>query len=284
MRTAVVNRALQTAQKTAVEAGDFLLGAQKREFFIELKGEINLVTSADQKAEKLIAARLRKSFPEFDLLAEEGGKLAKNSNSDAIWVVDPLDGTTNFAHRLPIYAVSIALWEKGKPVLGVVYHPALEELFWAVKGRGAFLNRKRIAVSRTADLNAALLSTGFPYDLREIRENNLDYFAAFATRVRAIRRMGAAALDIAWTAAGRFDGFWELKLFPWDIAAAVLMVAEAGGKLSNFEGGPLGLHTSNVVASNGRLHNFVLKVIAECRRKPISACIEPPILKKEVQF
>lgn len=271
------------AQKTAVEAGNFLLRAQKKGFSIELKGEINLVTSADQKAEELITARLRKSFPEFGLLAEEAGESARALSSDAIWVVDPLDGTTNFAHRLPLYAVSIALWEKEKPVLGVVYHPALKELFWAVKGKGAFLNKKRMAVSGTTDPNAALLSTGFPYDLRESRENNLDYFAAFATRVRAIRRMGAAALDIAWTAAGRFDGFWELKLFPWDIAAAVLMVSEAGGELSDFEGASLGLRTANVIASNGRLHHFILNIIAECRRQPFSAGTADSMRKKEVQ-
>ena len=273
---------MRIAQKTALEAGEFLLRAQKRGFSIALKGEINLVTSADQKAEELISARLHKSFPEFGLLAEEAGESAKALSSDAIWVVDPLDGTTNFAHRLPIYAVSIALWDKEKPVLGVVYHPALKELFWAAKGKGAFLNKRRMTVSRTADPNGALLSTGFPYDLRESRENNLDYFAAFATRVRAIRRMGAAALDIAWTAAGRFDGFWELKLFPWDIAAAVLMVSEAGGRLSSFEGGSLGLHTGNVIASNGQLHNFILNVITECRRQPQSAALKTPILKKEV--
>lgn len=274
---------MQIARKTAVEAGDFLLGAQKRGFSIELKGEINLVTSADRKAEKLITARLCKSFPEFGLLAEEAGESRRALDSDAVWVVDPLDGTTNFAHRLPIFAVSIALWEKERPVLGVVYHPAFKELFWAVKGKGAFLNQKRMAVSRTANPNAALLSTGFPYDLRESRENNLDYFTAFATRARAIRRMGAAALDIAWTAAGRFDGFWELKLFPWDIAAAVLLVSEAGGKLSDFEGGALGLHTANVIASNGRLQDFILNVIAECRRTAPSDGLHSAIPKKEVQ-
>lgn len=242
-----------------------------------------MVTSADQKAEGLIATRLKKDFPEFDLLAEEAGESAGRTGSDAVWVVDPLDGTTNFAHGLPIYAVSIALWEKEKPILGVVYHPALDELFWAVKGKGAFLNRKRMAISRTTDPNSALLSTGFPYDLRRSRENNLDYFAAFATRVRAIRRMGAAALDIAWTAAGRFDGFWELKLYPWDIAAAVLMVTEAGGKLSGFEGEELGLSTPNVVASNGRLHTFILKIIEECRRKTLFAGGDETTIKKEVR-
>jgi len=231
----------------------------------------------------LIAARLKKSFPEFDLLAEESAGSTGRAGSKAVWVVDPLDGTTNFAHGLPVYAVSIALWEKGKPVLGVVYHPALDELFWAVKGKGAFLNKKRIAVSDTTDPNSALLSTGFPYDLRRSQENNLDYFAAFATRVRAIRRMGAAALDIAWTAAGRFDGFWELKLFPWDIAAAVLLVSEAGGKLSDFEGGPLDLSTPNVVASNARLHTFILKIIEECRRKTVVAGGQETTTKKEVR-
>ena len=258
---------MRLAQKATVEAGDYLLRTQQKGFTVELKGEINLVTSADQKAEALVVSRLKKNFPEFGILAEEAGESVGLPGAPAVWVVDPLDGTTNFAHRLPVYAVSVALWEKGKPVLGVVYHPALRELFWAVKGGGAFLNKKKLAVSRTFDPNAALLATGFPYDLRESRENNLDYFAAFATRVRAIRRMGAAALDIAWTAAGRFDGFWELKLFPWDIAAAVLLVAEAGGKLSDFQGRPLGLGTQNVVASNGRLHNFILRVIEECRQK-----------------
>ena len=273
------------AQKTAAGAGDYLLRTQQKGFTVELKGEINLVTSADQKAEALVVSQLKKGFPEFGILAEEAGEPAGPTDAPAVWVVDPLDGTTNFAHHVPVYAVSIALWEKGKPVLGVVYHPALKELFWAVREKGAFLNGKRLAVSRTADSNAALLATGFPYDLRQSRENNLDYFAAFATRVRAIRRMGAAALDLAWTAAGRFDGFWELKLFPWDIAAAVLLVSEAGGKLSDFEGRPLGLETRNVVASNGRLHNFILKIIEECRnrRTSIGTSEKDTWKKKEVQ-
>jgi myo-inositol-1(or 4)-monophosphatase len=256
---------LATAQKTAREAGEFLLSAQKKNFKIELKGEINLVTSADQKAEEIISHRLNKAFPDFALLAEETGRQTREA--DAVWIVDPLDGTTNFAHRLPIYAVSIGLWERGKPVLGVVYHPALNELFWGVTGGGAFLNRRRITVSKTANPDHALLSTGFPYDLRDSAENNLDYFAAFATRVRAIRRMGAAALDVAWTAAGRFDGFWELKLYPWDTAAAVILVAEAGGRLSDFEGRPCTLETRNLVASNGLLQRFLLSGIAECRKR-----------------
>lgn len=242
-----------------------MVRTQKKGFTVELKGAINLVTSADQKAEELIASRLAKAFPEFALLAEESGKQTKTA--DAVWVVDPLDGTTNFAHRLPVYAVSIGLWEKEQPVLGVVYSPTLKELFWAVQGRGAFLNKKKIAVSRTAEPGSALLATGFPYDLRESAENNLDYFAAFATRVRAIRRMGAAALDIAWTAAGRFDGFWELKLFSWDTAAAAVLISEAGGKLSDFEGRAHRLGTRNLVASNGALHGFILSIIEECRRR-----------------
>lgn len=242
-----------------------MVQTQKTGFTVELKGEINLVTSADRKAEELIAKRLTKAFPEFAILAEETGKQTKPA--DAVWVVDPLDGTTNFAHRLPVFAVSIALWENQKPVLGVVYNPTLNELFWAVKDKGAFLNKKRITVSKTANPDSALLATGFPYDLRESEENNLNYFAAFATRVRAIRRMGAAALDIAWTAAGRFDGFWELKLYPWDTAAAVILISEAGGELSDFEGRPYRLETRNLVASNARLHRFILSIIEECRQR-----------------
>lgn len=261
------------ARKTALEAGGLLLRVQKKGFRIELKGEINLVTSADRQAQDLIVSRLQKSFPEFGLLAEEGDFAPGPVSSEAMWVVDPLDGTTNFAHRLPVFAVSIALWEKERPVLGVVYHPALKELFWAVRDQGAYLNRSRLAVSRTADPNASLLATGFPYDLRESEENNLNYFSEFATRVRAIRRMGAAALDIAWTAAGRFDGFWELKLFPWDFAASVLLLAEAGGRFSDFEGGPLDLNTPHVVASNGRLHDFILTTLAACRQKKARASV-----------
>lgn len=257
--------------KTARETGKLLIAEQKKNFKVELKGEINLVTPADKKAEELIASRLNRAFPEFALLAEETGKQTKAA--DAVWVVDPLDGTTNFAHRLPVYAVSIGLWERGKPVLGVVYHPALNEMFWGITGKGAFLNKKKLAVSKTVNPDHALLSTGFPYDLRQSAENNLDYFAAFATRVRAIRRMGAAALDVAWTAAGRFDGFWELKLYPWDTAASIILVAEAGGQLSDFEGRPCTLETRNLVASNGRLHRFLLNGIAECRKRKENSTI-----------
>jgi len=193
---------------------------------------IDLVTEIDQKSEKIIIEFIKKNYPSHSILAEESGLAA--SETEYLWVVDPLDGTTNFSQGLPIFAVSIALQYKKETVLGVVYVPVVDQLFTAIKGQGAFLNGKRLQVSSKTDLTKSVLATGFPYDIRENPINNLAYFNRLLLSARAIRRMGAAAYDLACVAAGFFDGFWELKLSLWDVAAAVLMVEEAGGKIVYF--------------------------------------------------
>jgi len=230
---------------------------QKRK--VTYKGAINLVTEMDLVSEKVIVSTLRRYYPNHSILAEE--KEARQEISPFRWIIDPLDGTTNYAHSFPIFCVSIAL-EKGKEViLGVVYDPMRDELFLAEKGKGAHLNGKKIHVSSTPKLSQTLLATGFPYDLRESLVNNFDHFQNFALRVHAVRRCGSAALDLCYVAAGRFDGFWEMKLGPWDLAAGSLMVREAGGKVTNFSGENLGLDGQHVLASNGKIHREMIDLL-----------------------
>ena len=193
---------------------------------------IDLVTEIDKKSEKIILAYIKKRFPSHAVLAEESGLMT--TDSDYLWIVDPLDGTTNYAQGLPIFAVSIALRYQKEIILGVVYTPMTDELFTAVRGQGAYLNGQKIAVSTKHELLQSTLATGFPYDIADNPLNNVDYFSSLLLQTRAIRRMGSAAYDLACVAAGRFDGFWEMNLSPWDVSAAMLMVKEAGGQIIPF--------------------------------------------------
>jgi myo-inositol-1(or 4)-monophosphatase len=227
----------------------------------------NLVTEMDARAEALVVERLRAAFPGDAVLAEESG--ARPGNSGRRWIVDPLDGTTNYAHGLPIFAVSIALEAAGRVALGVVYDPNHDELFVAERGGGAVLNGRALAVSSTPALDAALLTTGFPYDVRQTPDNNLAQYAAFTLRARGVRRMGSAVIYLAYVAAGRIDGYWELRLGPWDVAAGALLVEEAGGRVTDLAGGPLDLAAPAVVASNGRIHDEMLEVLRQtAARRP----------------
>ncbi len=237
-----------------------LLGPRR----IAFKGSpTNLVTEMDARAEALIVDRLLGAFPDDAILAEERGAAAGRSGRR--WIIDPLDGTTNYAHGLPIYGVSIALEVGGRVQLGVVYDPSQRELFVTERGAGAFCNNARLTVSTATTLDASLLATGFPYDIRVKDDNNLREYAAFAVRTRGVRRLGSAVLYLAWLAAGRFDGYWELRLGPWDVAAGGLMVEEAGGRLTAITGGPLDLEAPTVIASNGRIHDAILAVLREIR-------------------
>ncbi|MBE0559139.1 MAG: inositol monophosphatase [Proteobacteria bacterium] len=251
----------QFLAKVIVEAGGLLRERFEDLHEVRYKGEINLVTEADLLSEALIAERIRRSFPGHDILAEESPETKHGSCFR--WIIDPLDGTTNYAHGYPIFCVSIALEVEGEILLGAVYNPMLKELFVAQKGEGASLNGIPISVSRTADLAKGLLGTGFPYDLRENRNNNMNYFKALAMSTQAIRRAGAAALDLAYLAAGRFDGFWELRPMPWDAAAGWLLVTEAGGVVTDLHGAPYGLHSPHILAGNGFLNEQMLAVIAK---------------------
>jgi myo-inositol-1(or 4)-monophosphatase len=211
-------------------------------------------------SEALIIAAISQSFPDHGILSEESPTIP--SAGKLRWIIDPLDGTTNYAHRYPVFCVSIALENNGEIVLGVVYDPMRDEMFVSVRGEGAYLNDKKMAISSLKDISRSLLATGFPYDIRESKENNLDYFNAMAVNVQAIRRAGAAALDLAYLAAGRFDGFWELKLKPWDTAAGCLLVTEAGGVISDIAGGKWNLYSPDLLASNGLIHEQMIKVLS----------------------
>jgi len=190
---------------------------------------IDLVTEVDRKSEAILINRIRENFPEHNILSEEAG--LKDQSSRYCWVIDPLDGTTNYAQGLPIFAVSIALQYQNKTLLGLVYAPVLKQMFWAVKGQGAFLNGERLAVGPKSELLESVLATGFPYDRAVHPDNNVNYFSYLLTKVRAIRCMGSAAYDLANVAAGNLDGYWELNLSPWDVAAGALLVEEAGGRV-----------------------------------------------------
>ena len=249
-----------TAIEAARAAGAILQERARLGFRIEHKNAVNLVTDADTQAEQAIIERIREAHPEHQILAEEQGIVVQNDSSYK-WVIDPLDGTTNFAHGFPAYCVSIGVEYQGSCILGVVFDPTRQELFVGETGGGAFLNDQPIRVSQTASLNAALVVTGFGYDIRETSNNNLDYFARFALRAQGVRRMGAAALDLCYVASGRLDGYWELKLHPWDTAAGVVILEEAGGQVTDLQGNPYSIYGTGIVASNGQFHNEMVDVL-----------------------
>lgn len=244
----------------ARKSGALLKDMFSRKHQIHYKGDINIVTEADKMSENLIIQEIRRVFPEHGILSEESDAIAGDGKMR--WIIDPLDGTTNYAHGYPVFCVSIALEKDGQVILGVIYDPTRDDLFFAERGQGAFLNSEKLSVSTLSNLSQALLATGFPYDIRESKNNNLDYFNKMAIRVQAIRRAGAAALDLAYLAAGRFDGFWELKLKPWDTAAGCLMVEEAGGVISDISGNPWNLESPDILASNGLIHEQMKKVLS----------------------
>jgi myo-inositol-1(or 4)-monophosphatase len=250
---------LEDAVRIARLAGTLLRDNLNSDFAMEYKGEVDIVTEMDRRAQGIIEAEIRTRYPNHGILAEEG--LNEKGTGGYLWVVDPLDGTTNYAHGFPIFSVSIAVMHKGRAVCGVVYNPVSEEIFKAIAGQGAFLNAYRIDVSATSKLDRSLLATGFPYNIRETADTNLDYFSRFAVSTQGIRRCGSAALDLCFVAAGRLDGFWELNLKPWDIAAGALVVREAGGVITDFSGRDIDQDGSRVVASNGSIHQEMLELI-----------------------
>jgi len=250
---------LKEAEGIAKRTGEMLRENINTSAEIFFKGAVDLVTDFDNRAQNMIFDHLSACFHDHDFMGEEG--LSKNRGEEFRWIIDPLDGTTNYAHGFPIFCVSIALECKGEIVLGVVYDPMRREMFSAVKEESAFLNGKKIQVSSIYDLDKSLVATGFPYDLRESKVNNIDHFNNFVVRVQAIRRCGSAAMDLCYVACGRFDGFWELKLNPWDVAAGALIVKEAGGKISDFKNGELSIFGSEVLATNGLIHTQMVEVL-----------------------
>jgi len=250
---------LETAVRAAREAGKIQKRNLGKVHTIRFKGEINLVTEVDKECEEKIVKIIGKGYPDHDFLTEESG--AFNRPSEFKWIIDPLDGTTNYAHGYPLFCVSIGLEHRGKMVLGVVYEPNMDQLFVGVKGRGAFLNGKRIRVSEISSLKRALLVTGFSYNVKTTTDNNLGHFKNFILSAQAVRRDGVAAIDLCYVACGRYDGFWERDLWPWDTAAASLILKEAGGKVTMFNGGPVDIYGKEIAASNGKIHTEMLKVL-----------------------
>lgn len=250
---------LEAAKEAAWRAGRMLKKNIDASREVSFKGIIDLVTNFDNQSQGMILKHLSTIFPDHGFLAEEG--LSETKGSEFQWIIDPLDGTTNYAHGFPVFTVSIALEAKGKVVVGVVYDPMRGETFWTAKGEGAFLNGREIRVSSIDDLNKGLLATGFPYDIRVSEANNIVHFNNFLTRAQALRRCGSAAMDLCYVACGRFDGFWELKLKPWDMAAGALIVQEAGGRVSGFQNEEFSLSRSEILASNGLIHQQMVEVL-----------------------
>lgn len=253
------------AEELARGAGAILKRGFTRPFKIAYKGDIDPVTEQDLKSEKYITDKIRRRFPDHAILAEEGTGGGQPSGSSYRWVIDPLDGTVNYAHRFPVYCVSIGLEYEGEMVVGVVYDPERDELFRAGRSVGSFLNGRRISVSSEQRLDRALLATGFAYDVHKARRNNLGLFARMVKRAQAVRRPGSAAIDLCWLACGRLDGFWEFGLYPWDTAAGWLIVTEAGGKVSRIDGRPFSIDAPDILATNKRLHRAVRNVLTSSR-------------------
>src|SRR6267142_1863744 len=244
----------------AREAGSLLMGYFHRRVQIEYKGEADLVTEADRASEKLILERIRAHWTTHDVIGEEGAKI--ETGGDYRWYVDPLDGTTNFAHSSPVFCVSLGLAFQGKRHAAVLYDPTRDELFAAERGKGAFLNGQKIEVSNTSKLAQSLVATGFPSHKRH-KNPNIYFYHQLTLRTHGVRRAGSAALDLCNVACGRFDGFWEFNLNPWDTAAGVLIAQEAGGRVTNFSGGPFQLDSRETLASNGLVHDALVHEFQE---------------------
>lgn len=254
------NKMLQVAIQAALESG----AIQKRHYGkikdVRFKGEINPVTEVDLKCEATIVKRIKKNFPGHSFLTEETGEKYA-TDSEYRWIIDPLDGTVNYLHGYPLFCTSIGLEYRGQLLLGAVYEPNMNQLFYALRGKGAFRNKKRISVSRVNRLKKALLSSGFAYGVNETDRNNFNNFEKFIRSSQAVRRDGVAAVDLCYVAWGRYEGFWELGLWPWDIAAGIVIVEEAGGRVSHFDGSPVDLHRKEIVVSNGLLHKDMIGVL-----------------------
>lgn len=256
---------LKTAVSAARAGGEVLMRFYGGDFEIRKKGVIDLVTEADTQSEAEVMRVIREAHPGHGILAEESGDHPEDGRFT--WIVDPLDGTTNFAHGYPFFCVSVGLRHGGAQIAGAVYAPYFRELFWASRGGGAWLNGERIRVSTVSCLGDALLVTGFPYDIRKRDDDTVALFVRFLQRAQAVRRDGSAALNMCYVAAGRFDGFWERDLRPWDTAAALVLIEEAGGVVTRYDGSPFDVFVPEILAGTPRVHAAMIPVIAE--RPPV---------------
>jgi len=269
------NDILDTAMRAAREAGKILLHhlGDLREIEVKNNQPFNLVTEADKNSERCIVERILADFPDHAILGEESG--AHAGEAPYRWIIDPLDGTTNFTHAFPIFSISIAVTHESQLIVGVIYDPVRDEMFHASRGGGAFLNGAPIRVSEASSIEKAMLVTGFPYNIRENPNYCYERFIAFLKEAQAIRRLGSAALDCAYVAAGRLDGFWEVSLQPWDKAAGELLIEEAGGRVSGFQGQKHDMFELPFLASNGRIHDEMLRVLEEAKSVTITVTGAP---------
>ena len=251
---------INTAIEAAMKAGAFLKESMGKNLEIDRKSSsIDLVTQIDTEAEHLIVDHIKEYYPDHSILGEEGG--ASKRSSEYRWIIDPLDGTVNFTHGLPIFCVSIALEHRGEMIAGVIYDPNADELFTAERGKGAYLNDERIRVSDSDTLIESLLITGFPYNIHDNPASTIERFVDVLKTAQAVRRLGSAAIDLCYIAAGRGDGFWEAFIKPWDVAAGMLLVEEAGGKVTDFRGGKVDVDNPQILATNGKIHDEMLAVL-----------------------
>lgn len=259
-------------ERLARQAGEILRNGYEREHQIRYKGVIDLVTEVDSQSEAFLLSEIQKRFDGHSILSEESGEI--DGREDHLWYLDPLDGTVNYAHGVPIFSVSIAYAHRGSLLLGAVYDPLREEMFLAERGQGAWLNGRSIHVSSTQELRHSLLVTGFPYDAWETEQDNFEYFVRFAKRTQGVRRLGSAALDLCYVAAGRFDGYWELSLKPWDAAAGALIAEEAGAKVTRADGASDYLQPPiSILAAPPTLHEQILTILQQPRRHAFDTLI-----------
>ncbi len=261
----IFNEINEFSRKIAREAGTILIeGFRSGDAEISYKSRTDMVTSVDRESEEYLYGEIRMAWPDHGIVAEEGNSI--EGEGDFLWYVDPLDGTNNFAHGIPVFSVSIGVWSvpMERMVSGVVYVPCLDEMFHALRGSGSFCNGKQIDVSKTDDIRYSLIATGFPYGKDELERNNLRQFNAVLPTAQGVRRMGSAAIDLAYVAMGRLEGYWELHMHSWDIAAGMLLVEEAGGKVTDYHGGPCLPDEPDVVATNGHIHSQLLDLLKNC--------------------
>jgi myo-inositol-1(or 4)-monophosphatase len=257
-----LDKVLEFTEEIAVSAGQILLrGFRSEKTITSFKSRTNLVTDIDKKSEEFLFENIKKRFPEHTIIAEEGSR--KYTEGDFIWYVDPLDATNNYAHGIPFFCISIGIFSKesGKVMIGLVYDPYHNELFSAKSGCGSYVNKERIHTSETADLGFSIVATGFPYEKEDMSKNNSEQFISFLPKTQGVRRIGSAALDLSYLACGRIDGYWEPMLYPWDMAAGSLIVEEAGGKVTKYNGDPFDPEYPEILASNGKIHDQMIEVL-----------------------